>query len=88
MFRADDGAVDDWAISPKLSGKAQTISFYAKSYSNLYRENVEVLYSTTGTDTDDFKSVDVFQSIPQEWTEYRFDVPEGAKYFAPKRRSC
>ncbi len=82
MFRADDGAVDDWAISPKLSGKAQTISFYAKSYSNLYRENVEVLYSTTGTDTDDFKSVDVFQSIPQEWTEYRFDVPEGAKYFA------
>ena len=46
MFAYDDSQVDDWAISPALSGNAQTISFYAKSYSKDYPEKIEVLYST------------------------------------------
>lgn len=82
MFRADNGTVDDWAISPILSGEAQTISFYAKSYDGMYPETVEVLYSTGGTDITDFSHLETFYDLPIEWSLYEFDVPEGATYFA------
>lgn len=86
MYRADDGQVDDWAISPVLSGNAQTISFYARSYSSEYPEKIEVLYSTGSKDTKDFISVKPASVVPGEWTEYTAELPEGAKYFAI--RSC
>lgn len=86
MFRYDDGTVDDWAISPLLSGNAQTISFYARSYSADYPEKIEVLYSTTGKNTSDFISVRAAEVVPGEWTEYTAELPAGAKYFAI--RSC
>ncbi|MDE7426307.1 MAG: choice-of-anchor J domain-containing protein [Muribaculaceae bacterium] len=82
MFRYDDGQTSDWAISPELSAKAQTVSFYAKSYSGQYPEKIQVLYSTTGTDIADFTPVMTVNSVPQDWTEYTADLPEGAKYFA------
>lgn len=84
LFRYDDGQVDDWAISPELSGDAQTISFWAKSYSGSYPESVEVLYSTTGTDTDDFTAISgaKWTGLSDEWTEYTAALPAGAKYFA------
>lgn len=86
MFRYDDGQADDWAISPVLSGNAQTISFYAKSYSTQYPENIEVYYSTGSTNTADFVKVMDKVVVPGEWTEYTAQLPEGAKYFAI--RSC
>ncbi len=86
MFRYDDGMVDDWAISPVLSGNAQTISFYAKSYSADYPEKIEVLYSTGSMNTADFISVRAAEVVPADWTEYTVELPEGAKYFAI--RSC
>lgn len=73
---------NDWAISPELSGNAQTISFWAKSYSGSYPESFEVLYSTTDKTIASFKSISKQRSIPAEWTEYTADLPEGAKYFA------
>lgn len=82
MYRVDGGAVDDWAISPLLTGKAQTISFYARSYDDWNPETVEVLYSTEGTDIEDFRLVETFSALPSEWTLYEFDVPDGARYFA------
>lgn len=86
MFRSDDGQVDDWAISPVLCGDAQTISFYARSYSSDYPEKIEVLYSTGSKDVADFISVRAAEVLPNEWTEYIVELPEGAKYFAI--RSC
>lgn len=86
MFRYDDGQADDWAISPVLSGNAQTISFYARSYSADYPEKIEVLYSTGSTNVADFVSVKAAETVPAEWTEYTVELPEGAKYFAI--RSC
>lgn len=86
MFRSDDGLVDDWAISPVLCGDAQTISFYARSYSSDYPEKIEVLYSTGSKDVADFISVRAAEVVPNEWTEYIVELPEGAKYFAI--RSC
>ncbi len=82
LFRDDSGVSDEWAISPELNGTAQTISFYAKSYSAQYPEKIKVSYSTGSTDPADFVVVKTFESLPAQWTRYEFDVPEGARYFA------
>ncbi len=82
FFRQDDGLVDDWAISPLLSGNAQTITFYAKSYNNKYPETFEVLYSTQGTDTTTFRLLERKERISNTWTKYSFDLPAGALHFA------
>lgn len=81
-YNPNNGLVDDWAISPELDGTAQTISFWAKSYSSQYPEQIQMLYSTTGLETSQFVAVRNVSAVPGEWTEYTFDVPEGAKYFA------
>ncbi len=76
---------DDWLISPALDGSAQTISFYAKAAqgSTYVPEEMELLYSMESTDTATFVKVDkVGVTNAKTWDEYRFDVPEGAKYFA------
>lgn len=86
---------DDWMISPELSGEAQTITFQAQSYASMgyysgepttYAEAIQVLYSTTGTNPEDFQVVEIdgneVTEVPDEWTEFSFDVPEGAKHFA------
>lgn len=84
LFRFDEGAVDDWAISPQLCGDAQSVSFWARSYSAQYPESIEVYYSTGSTDPDDFKLIkgSAVESLPAEWTEYTVELPEGATRFA------
>ena len=82
LFRYDGGKVSDWAISPELDGSAQTISFWAKSYSADYPESIEVLISSTTTATNAFKVVTPEGVVPGEWTNYTFEVPAGTKYFA------
>lgn len=84
LFRYDDGQSDDWAISPELTGDAQTISFYAKSYSAQYPEKISIYYSTGGKETSDFVMIDgsTVNAVPQDWTEYTAELPAGAKYFA------
>lgn len=84
-FQASGTANDDWMISPRLSGNAQTISFYVRSVDveNYEAETYEVLYSTTGNNTDDFIEVPgSLREAPGQWTEVTFDLPDGAKYFA------
>ncbi len=74
---------DDWMISPELSGQAQTISFYARSYSDTYGlEKFEILASNTGTAVGDFTAVARHENVPVEWTAYEAALPEGTKYFA------
>lgn len=85
---------NDWLISPELSGKAQTISFYAKGWTsqvkdyfgqyNHYTEKFRVLYSTTDREMDSFTLLaDTTESTM--WFldgAFTYDLPEGAKYFA------
>lgn len=73
---------DDWAISPELFGTAQTISLYARSESNKTPENVEVLYSTGSLDPKDFVSVLKVVDVPNLWTNYQVELPDGAKRLA------
>lgn len=82
LFRADDGKVDDWAISPQLSGNAQKIRFYARSYSSQYPESIEVLASTTGIQTADFTVVRPETVVGANWELIEVQLPAGTQYFA------
>lgn len=88
LYCMDDKDRDDWAISPELTGKSQTISFYAKSYRDIYPERLEVWYGTGSTDPKDFTLLEdaVVESVPYEWTRYEWTLPDGADRFAI--RSC
>lgn len=79
------GQNDDWLISEKLSGESQTVSLFARSYNTAYGcEKFEILYSEGSRETADFKAPEGEHSfeVPAEWTEYKVNLPEGAKYFA------
>lgn len=77
-------AKDDWAISPLLSGKAQTVSFYARSFQDFYPESMEVYRSTGSLNPDDFVKIDeaCVAAVPEEWTRYTVELPEGTRHFA------
>ncbi|MDN3723956.1 carboxypeptidase regulatory-like domain-containing protein [Aequorivita sp. SDUM287046] len=74
-----DGANNDWLIIPAGSGE---FSFNAASLVGAMPEQMQVLYSTTGTDVSDFTAFGGVISVPEAWTPYSFDAPEGTKYVA------
>ena len=79
---------DDWAISPELDGSAQTVSFYARSYSSDFEEEIQVLYSEGSIEPDDFIQVEgVGGLVPHDWTLYKVELPAGAKHFAIRSHS-
>ncbi len=75
---------NDWLISPKLDGSAQTISFYARTASATEQKDyLEVRYSTTDNETTSFLLIsDGNIQLQNEWTRYEFTLPEGTLYFA------
>ncbi len=75
------GANDDWLVSPRLAGCAQTISFYEKSITSYGPDTFEVLYSTTGKEIDDFILIERTEGS-EDWRCRYYDLPEGAVYFA------
>ncbi len=81
---------DDYLISPLLSGKEQHVSFFARTcgYDDYGEETLQFMYSTTGKDPEDFIQIDEDFDVPYDWTEYEFDLPDGAKYFAIHNISC
>lgn len=82
LFRFNGGKVDDWAISPRLDPRAQTVSFYAASFMYAYPEAIEVLYSTGGKDLKDFKLLASYPKLDADWTQIVAELPEGTNYFA------
>lgn len=81
-FADKDRKNDDWLISPVLSGKKQTISFWVRTISGNYpNETYEVMASSTGKDIADFVKIDGGEA-PLDWTEVQTTLPEGTKYFA------
>lgn len=74
---------DDWLISPRLNGDAQTIRFWAKSLANNGWEHYEVLYSSTDTQVGSFRVAKTESRIETTaWTEIEAELPAGALYFA------
>ena len=81
---------DDWLITPRLDGRAQTIKFWAKA-ATFDSEWINVYTSTTDSHHDSFVKLNEEERIyvNDGWREYSFDVPEGTSYFAVRciRRS-
>jgi len=81
---------DDWLITPRLDGRAQTIKFWAKA-ATIDSEWINVLVSSTDAHHDSFVKLGDEERIyvTEGWREYSFDVPEGTRYFAVRciRRS-
>lgn len=78
-----DAYNNDWLVSPRLSGDAQTVSFFARSFVSSYgREAMIVMVSTTGTAVSDFKEFTDVVELPVDWTRYSIDLPAGTRYFA------
>ena len=81
---------DDWLITPRLDGRAQTIKFWAKA-ATFDSEWINVYTSSTDSHHDSFTKLNSEERIyvSEGWREYTFDVPEGTRYFAVRciRRS-
>lgn len=81
---------DDWLITPRLDGRAQTVKFWAKA-ATFDSEWINVYTSTTDNHHDSFVKLNDEERIyvGDGWCEYSFDVPEGTCYFAVRciRRS-
>lgn len=65
VYNFDISAVEDWAISPLLSGRAQTISFNAATFESgadgSHLEKIQIWYADTDTtDPDDFVMLEDF----------------------------
>lgn len=74
--------VDDWAITPRLSGEAQTVTFMARSYHEDYPETFQILYSTTDVKTSSFTLLSTHNNLPNSWEKFTVNLPEGARYMA------
>lgn len=72
----------DWAISPRLSGEAQTVKFWARAYSAYFDEQFEIYYSKASNDLDDFELLTSEFGVKSQWKEFEYTLPEGARYFA------
>lgn len=86
-----NGYTDDWLISPRLSGNAQTVKFWARSISTTdYEEVFDVLYSTTDSIHSSFAGHAVLKDCKEsdgKWHEYSVELPVGAQFFAINLKS-
>lgn len=77
---------NDWLISPALSGKEQTVTFWVNNLSvggTDYAETYDVLYSTEGTDLASFVKLGETRTVSGgKWQQATATLPEGATHFA------
>ena len=69
---------DKWLISPEVSiNETSELSFWGKSITDQYgMERIQVLVSTTDTETGSFTKISdgEYIEVPTTWTEYTFDL--------------
>lgn len=73
---------DDWAISPRLTTRAQSVTLWARSFFDTDPETFEFLVSENGASPEDFTLLRTVNRIPDVWTKYSFELPEGSTHFA------
>jgi len=76
-FSAIGAQSNDWLTSPLLSGKQQTVHFYAKALSSDYTEPFEVWA--------DGKLI-AQQTATATWTDYAYELPTGTQHFSIRYR--
>ena len=84
-FEQETVANDDWIISPELPRLAQTISFYANNVVATnqitgqkvdLKQTVQILYSTSDTDTNHFNILKTLEISGGEWQKIEAELPE------------
>lgn len=76
---------NDWLISPELNGKAQWISFFARSFTlqDTPAERMRVWYSTSDNDPANFTEITTsYIELSGTWKEFGYYLPEGTRHFA------
>lgn len=82
-FASYGDANDDWIISPRLYFTEEFLfNFYFRSYSYMSPETIQVGYSLTGTEPEDFIMVEEALNGQSYWIEYSYSIPTDAKYVA------
>lgn len=78
--------LDNWLISPTLSGNKQTVSLYVSNRNDgqtVYKESFEVLYSTGGISRNEFVKIGGTRTVSSgNWELVTVDLPAGATHFA------
>ena len=79
--------VNDWLISPRLSGDAQTVSFWVKTLNTSNgTATFQVLYSTTDSAYTSFNQILVNKVCndknASDWQKVEVSLPDGATFFA------
>ena len=75
-FASTNLANNDWLITRQFKG-AEELNFWARSYTDLHGlERYKVGVSTTGTAPANFTIISGtdFVEVPEEWTEYTYDL--------------
>lgn len=81
-FDAAGSQNNDWLVSPEVKG-GTTVRLMARSVTSSYGlEKFYLKYSTTDADTTNFTALGNRIAVPAQWTEYEFQLPADAKYFA------
>lgn len=81
-FSTATGAANDWLISPEVMGGTE-LSFWVSIPTKQYgAEKFEVLYSSTDTEIESFTLISQEAKSTEGWEQYKYTLPEDAKYFA------
>ncbi|BDQ02176.1 choice-of-anchor J domain-containing protein [Ignavibacterium sp.] len=79
--------IDDYLITPNTGGLVEGTSvdslvFWAYSNPSIYPDSLQILVSTTGTDTADFTTVLGYIAVPKTgWTRLAFELPNSANRY-------
>ncbi len=74
---------NDWLVSPALSGREQTISFFTRCVMEQFLETFDVMVSTSGTDPEDFTMLAANQTVGSaSWQKLAYTLPAGTRHFA------
>lgn len=89
LYPRDGSQADDWAVSPKLTGEAQTLKFMAKCDVLIIGDAIEVLYTPLEDENvyEAYQSLMMIKKLTDTWTEYSVELPEGAMHFAIRSRA-
>jgi len=73
-----DQGNDDWMISkPFAIASGQTLSFWAKSFTDAYGlEKMIVKVLEPDTETETVLTPDPYQAVPTDWTNYSYDLSQ------------
>lgn len=85
IFIGCQGEANDWLISPKLNGLAQTLTFKAMAPAGYGSEYFDLMISYTDNQTESFSALETYKLQGNSgigWTDYSVEIPAGVKYFA------